>query len=985
MPTPFDPSKLDLDISGNPESEKPEDSQNTPAQEPENTTEPQPETSEQAQETPSVDPLSETTQTDPLSESPEVELVEVETPEQSESHLSDSSVPEQQETGEDKDRLATTDDSETTQESETQQETPSSDDTVSEDDSSAHATATTDPLNTAETQEKITDINIASITDIAHLLIDEKYDFVTLEPEDNQVKVTFRKDGTTDVVKYIKYPTYSNILLKIKQIAHLPSDPSDKDIEGKWAIQIWDKKYDTLVKLAPGGFGEKIFLKLKESTDKKAVKQTKKIWLGKIFGFLWAILFICLVLGGMFITFIILNAQTVEDVRFFSSLGINLNDINTFIWRVVTFIFSLLLFIETVVLAIFMFKTLLTKKIFKKKKVVYGMISVILFIITFASASAWMIVDGKIKSLPNWQELAYGNIQLYDNDRLVSEAFDKWGSLISDSGNLIWPITVKYDLEVFANNEAKKWFTIKKYIWNIAGEKIEELNPILIKEFAEKWNYEVSLIVVEEDLKWDTIEKAVDNVPSLSVTHVVEVDEEITKNWGKVVKFDGEDLKQLGKLEWYFSDDLETPVHTGYSFKPAEVFFEETVIIMNVVNEDIDEPIMKVFVVGWEKSADIKWEIIYERSPQDNLEYTLSVKDAETSFWDGFIEEFEWIIGEKSIIKQADPTDLEKSSKIDFAFKSYGDNQVSVILKDASGKTSEITTVINIPRSLELKRNMDIFVDDEKIDARYIAKWNEYFVDDLWIPTTLKLDARFVRATSHLYSLKEVSWDFDNNQSIDARGKTADYDVLTEGNKTVLVNYKFVRRNDPDDIINMEEYIYIEWVRKEAIVDFKIEKDTDYVPVMVRFDASKSTIKNDDVVKFEYDYGDGIVEIRDAINPGHKYTEAWDYTIKLTITGRSWKKYSAEKKLVLKPEPQDVEIGVSIKNAPIGQGIDFSSDGSDGQITQYFWDFGDGNTSIEANPTHAYDREWTYTVKLKVDFENKNTLVDEAEIQIYEE
>jgi len=45
-------------------------------------------------------------------------------------------------------------------------------------------------------------------------------------------------------------------------------------------------------------------------------------------------------------------------------------------------------------------------------------------------------------------------------------------------------------------------------------------------------------------------------------------------------------------------------------------------------------------------------------------------------------------------------------------------------------------------------------------------------------------------------------------------------------------------------------------------------------------------------VKFEYDYGDGVVEVRDAINPGHKYTKAGDYTVKLTITGRSGKKYT---------------------------------------------------------------------------------------------
>jgi len=89
--------------------------------------------------------------------------------------------------------------------------------------------------------------------------------------------------------------------------------------------------------------------------------------------------------------------------------------------------------------------------------------------------------------------------------------------------------------------------------------------------------------------------------------------------------------------------------------------------------------------------------------------------------------------------------------------------------------------------------------------------------------------------------------------------------------------------------------------------------------------------------------------------------------------------------LILKPEPQDVKIGVSIRNAPVGQGIDFSSDDSDGQITEYFWKFGDGNTSVEANPTHAYTKPGVYKVELRVDFANKNSLVDKMEIEIYEE
>ncbi len=925
MSTPFDPSKLDLDIN------------NTP---------------------------------DPLSTAPEV-----------------TKTPESKDTPKvSPDPLATSQE-ETSNTQEKTSTTPISDDILLEESST-----TDDSLKSKPTPKetppieppKVIDININSLDNIWAILIDKKYDFVTIEPQENEVKITYKKDGIEKSTQYIKHITYSNILLRIKEITKLKWVTTKEAQEGKGAFSLGKVKYDLITKIATGSFWEKVFLKMTKNTDKLKWTAKKKTSLWTIFWFLGAVLFVGLVLWGMFITFVILNAQTVEDVKFFSSLGINLNDINTFISKIITFIFSIILFIETVVLAIFLFKWFLTKKEFKKKKLVYGMISVLLFMITFASASGWMIIDRKIKSLPNWQELAYWDIQIYDNDRLISNAFDKWGSLIADTSKLIWPVTIKFDLGLFAQNESKKWFQIKKFIWDIGWERIETIDSSLIKEFREKGNYDISLIVEEIDLKGETIEKSVDNIPSVSVTHVVELEEEVTKSGGKIMKFDGGDLRQLGKLEWYFWNDLEKPVHEGYSFKPTQVFFEETVIALNILNENSNENRIKVFVVGAENSGSIAWEISYERDIVNDLKYTLKVSNPETAFGDGFIEEFEWKIWDKTIKKTADPLNLEKSSQIEFEFDSYGENEVSVTLTDASGKINELTTIVDIPRNLWLKKNLDIWNGDEKItDLRYIEKGNEYFLDELGIPTKLKFDARFVRPENLIYSLKEVSWDFGNNSSIDATGKTAEYEVFSEGNQTVLVEYKFVHRKDPDDVIKLEEFIYIEWVKKDAVVDFKIEAETDYTPVTVRFDASKSTIKNDDVVKFEYDYGDGIVEVRDAINPGHRYTEPGDYTVKLTITGRSGKKYSAEKQLILKPAPQDVEIWVSLKNAPVWQGIDFSSDNSDGQIIEYFWDFGDGNTSVEANPTHSYDTVGNYEVQLRVDFVNNNSLSDAMTIEIY--
>jgi PKD repeat protein len=115
-----------------------------------------------------------------------------------------------------------------------------------------------------------------------------------------------------------------------------------------------------------------------------------------------------------------------------------------------------------------------------------------------------------------------------------------------------------------------------------------------------------------------------------------------------------------------------------------------------------------------------------------------------------------------------------------------------------------------------------------------------------------------VRADNFIYSLTDsaITWDLDGDGNKDATGKIAEFEINTPGNYVVTVNYNFQHRKIADEVINIKEKIYIEAVKKEAILDLKIEKPSDYVPVIVRFDASRSEIKDDNIIKFIYDYGD---------------------------------------------------------------------------------------------------------------------------------
>lgn len=844
---------------------------------------------------------------------------------------------------------------------------------------------------------KIIDINIESLDNIVNLIQEKEYDYVIIEPEIQDVKITFKQDNIDREVKYIRYPNYTNILFKLKQTTSLILEDTGSSQEGKGTLKLGSKSFILQSKTAPGENGERLWIRAKEDNSIKVKKEKQKTPLSLILAFLGAILFVSLILGGAFIGFIVLNAKTIDDVKFFASLGINLNDINSFISQIVTLIFSILLFISTAALSWALFKFILTKKVYKRKRISYALLSSFLLILTFSIGSAWMYIDQQIKNLPNWQEQAYGDLKIFDNDLKVSSVFDDNTALISDTNNLIWPITLKFDLSNFETSQARKWLQIDKYIWDFGSDVQESFDSAITKTFSEVGNYELSVIAEGKDLEGNPISQELSNIPAISVSHTIKINESETRNGGKKLSLDATGLQNLGKVKWYFLEPNTeentsprypewTEMYEGYNFFPSDIFFYDIYIGVSLISgSDKDETLDKVIVIRPNGESDITGNILANISPENELEYTFQVTEASTGFGSGFIESYQWEIEDKTYNIGPEDIASKNSSILQHTFQSFGEQEVFVTLTNTSGVSQRLSKTINVQKQVELRTYLVIQnTDGEEVEeVRYEKHTHEYFLDNWWVPSNLEIDARYIRPKNILYSLKDVAWDLWNDGNIDASGKSYSFEIPTEGNHILAARYTFEHRKIPGDTLTLTEYIYVEGIKKDAILDLKMEYENNYAPVNVRFDASKSFIKNDDIVKFIYDYGDGIVEERDAINPGHVYKKAGDYNVKLTVKGKSWKEYSIEKSLILLPPAQEVSIETSLKRAPIGQWIDFSSADSTWQIVEYFWDFSDGNISTQANPTHSYKKAGTYTVKLRANFVNNNTITNTLKIEVY--
>ncbi len=77
-------------------------------------------------------------------------------------------------------------------------------------------------------------------------------------------------------------------------------------------------------------------------------------------------------------------------------------------------------------------------------------------------------------------------------------------------------------------------------------------------------------------------------------------------------------------------------------------------------------------------------------------------------------------------------------------------------------------------------------------------------------------------------------------------------------------------------------------------------------------------------------------------------------------------------------------VNTSVSSGIVGKPIDFDTNGTIGQIETYQWDFGDGTTSQEANPTHTYAEKGKYTIKITVTYADRTVRSTDRELMVSE-
>ncbi|XRO75743.1 PKD domain-containing protein [Methanocaldococcus sp. 28A] len=159
--------------------------------------------------------------------------------------------------------------------------------------------------------------------------------------------------------------------------------------------------------------------------------------------------------------------------------------------------------------------------------------------------------------------------------------------------------------------------------------------------------------------------------------------------------------------------------------------------------------------------------------------------------------------------------------------------------------------------------------------------------------------------------------------------------------------------------------VTFEVINQPPVANFIYSPEYPKVNETVTFNALPSYDPDGRIVKYVWNFGDGSTLTTNISIVTHTYTKPGIYNVTLTVYDNLNASSSISKNITVYYLKVDFECpNVAKVNTPINF-ID-KSVSEPVNIVKWLWNFGDGSTSNEQNPTHVYSKEGTYTVTLTV-------------------
>ncbi|MFH1701609.1 MAG: PKD domain-containing protein [Candidatus Zixiibacteriota bacterium] len=192
-------------------------------------------------------------------------------------------------------------------------------------------------------------------------------------------------------------------------------------------------------------------------------------------------------------------------------------------------------------------------------------------------------------------------------------------------------------------------------------------------------------------------------------------------------------------------------------------------------------------------------------------------------------------------------------------------------------------------------------------------------------------------------------WDFGDGHTSDEESPIHFYD--TPGYYTVTLTV-----TGPGGTSSKTETDYIV-IRTSPTADFEFTIRSGCLPATVDF-KDLSTY----ALYWHWDFGDGSNSLEQ--NPSHTYTAAGTYTVKLKVMNFCGLDYKVREVIITADTKPIADFTTDITEGCEGATVSFTDQSMYADTRE--WNFGDGTTSADQNPTHSYSSSGTYTVSLTV-------------------
>ncbi len=193
-------------------------------------------------------------------------------------------------------------------------------------------------------------------------------------------------------------------------------------------------------------------------------------------------------------------------------------------------------------------------------------------------------------------------------------------------------------------------------------------------------------------------------------------------------------------------------------------------------------------------------------------------------------------------------------------------------------------------------------------------------------------------------------WDFGNGNTSTLSNPVTVY--LQPGSYTV----KLVAMSSGGQSDSLIRYHYIT-VSASPSVNFIATSTSACVNETIQFQNLSQNF-----ISCLWDFGDGTTST--DVSPSHTYSMAGYFTVTLIATNSLGCQgmLTRTQYIVIHPKPVTAFSATPLTYCFSSQPVHFTS--SSQQAVSYLWDFGDGQTSTQPNPSHVYSSAGTYTVKL---------------------